>query len=82
MSLFFEVLLEQRTDNLVRGLGSHFFLEVLDQAVRAQGVGDGSVELEIDADADAVGGHQGGVFFHLLGRVVVFGCLVPGMCTV
>ena len=79
MGLLFEVLFVQGIDDLVCGLGSHFLLEVLDQAVCTQGVGYHAMELEVDADADPVSGHQGRVFLHLLFRVVVFCRFVPGI---
>ena len=45
-----------------------------------EGVGDGAMEVEVYAGADAVGGHEGDVFLHLVFRVVIFFFLVPADC--
>jgi len=45
--------------------------------MRIQRARDLATEVEVDAGADAVDLHQGCVFLHLLGRVVVFVFLVP-----
>lgn len=50
---------------------------MLDYAVRVERVGDLAVEFKGYAGGDAVGGHEGDVFFHLFGGVGVLGAHVP-----
>jgi len=68
---FFEVLAIEGIDEFVGGLGPFGFLEVLDDAVGLERVGDGAAVFVGDAGGGAVGGHQGGVHFHLFFRVAI-----------
>ena len=71
MLFFFEVLAVKRVDEFVGYLGAFGFLEILDDAVGLEGVGDGAAVFVGDAGGGAVGGHQGGVHFHLFFRVAI-----------
>ncbi len=73
MPLLLEILPIQTIYQSIGHLGTFFLLEMLDDAVGVEGIGDGTAKLVGYARGGTVGGHEGGVEGHFFRGVAISG---------